>query len=58
MLPEYEVAAEEDGDDKVEGPSDGESDKATMVPPDVRQASDRGMKGMRGRTGNEGDRRV
>ena len=47
MLPEYEVAAEEDGDDKVEGPSDGESDKATMGPPNVRQASDRGMKGMK-----------
>ena len=47
MLPEYEVAAEEDEADKVEGPSDGESDKATMVPPDVRQASDRRMKGIK-----------
>ena len=47
MLPEYEVAAEEDEDDKVEGPADGESDKATMGPPDVRQASDRGRKGIK-----------
>ena len=44
--------------DKVERPSDGESDKAAIGPPDIRQASDSGTKGMRGRTGNEGDRRV